>query len=73
MSAENDSPYREIREAVVDTSLPKQERIQDYIRQAGDPYCYRYGDYTVKIAFADTEASLEERMLAYIRAKCTPS
>lgn len=41
--------------------------------QADGPYCYRYGDYTVKIAFADTEVSLEERMLAYIRAKCTPS
>lgn len=71
MSAENAGTGKATRDIVVDTGLRKEERIQDDFRQAGDPYCYRYGDYTVKIAFSDTDISLEERMLAYLRAKCT--
>ena len=51
-------------------SLPKGERILDFIRQIGNPYCYRHGDYVVKISFTDTDVTLEERMLSYIRSKC---
>lgn len=41
-----------------------------HTRDGCETYSYRYGDYTVETAFADTEVSLEERMLAYIRLKC---
>ena len=30
---------RDIREVKVNTDLPKQERILDFIRQIGNPYC----------------------------------
>lgn len=46
------------------------ERILDFIRQIGNPYCYRCGDYVVKVGFADTDVTLEDRMLSYIRSKC---
>ena len=61
---------RDIREVTVNTSLPKKERILDFIRQIGNPYCYLHGKYIVKISFTDTDATLEDRMLAYIRSKC---
>ena len=61
---------RDIRDVKVNTDLPKQERILDFIRQIGNPYCFRHGKYVVKISFADTDVTLEERMLAYIRSKC---
>ena len=60
---------RDIREVKVNTDLPKRERILDFIRQIGNPYCYRHGKYVVKIRFADTNVTLEDRMLAYIRSK----
>jgi len=60
---------RDIREVGVDTELPKRERILDFIGQIGNPYCFRCGDYVIKVSYADTEATLEERMLAYIRSK----
>ena len=60
---------RDIREVKVNTDLPKRERILDFIRQIGNPYCYRHGKYVVKISFADTNVTLEDRMLAYIRSK----
>ena len=61
---------RDIRDVQVNTDLPKEERVLDFIRQIGNPYCYRHGKYVVKISFADTDVTLEQRMLAYLRSKC---
>ncbi len=61
---------RDIRDVKVNTDLSKQDRLMDFIRQIGNPYCYRHGEYVVKVSYTDTEVSLEERMLAYIRSKC---
>lgn len=66
----NRESLRDIREVEINASLPKGERILDFIRQIGNPYCYRHGDYVVKISFTDTDVTLEERMLSYIRSKC---
>ncbi len=61
---------QDIRDVEINTGLPKGERILDFIRQIGNPYCYRHGDYIVKISFTDTDVTLEDRMLSYIRSKC---
>lgn len=61
---------QDIRDVEINTGLPKGERILDFIRQIGNPYCYRHGDYIVKISFTDTNVTLEDRMLSYIRSKC---
>lgn len=61
---------RDIRDVTVNTALPKRERILDFIRQIGNPYCYRHGKYVVKVRFTDTDVTLEDRMLSYIRSKC---
>ena len=61
---------RDIRDVTVNADLPKRERILDFIRQIGNPYCYRHGKYVVKVSFTDTDVSLEDRMLSYIRSKC---
>ena len=60
---------RDIESVNIDTSLSKQERIADFIRQIGNPYCYKHGKYVVKVGFSDTEVSLEERLAGYIRSK----
>ncbi len=61
---------RDIRDVKVNTDLPKRERILGFIRQIGNPYGYRHGKYVVKVSFTDTDVTLEERMLSYIRSKC---
>lgn len=61
---------KDIQEVTVNTELPKKERMSDFIRQIGNPYCYRHGAYVVKISFADTDTTLEERMISYMQAKC---
>ncbi len=60
---------RDIRDVQVDTTLPKKERLLDYIRQIGNPYCYCYDKYTVKVSFSDTDATLEDRMCSYVRSQ----
>jgi len=61
---------RDIRDVNVNTELSKQDRLMDFIRQIGNPYCYRHGEYVVKVSYTDNEVSLEDRMLAYLRSKC---
>lgn len=61
---------RDIRDVEINTELPKEERILDFIRQIGNPYCYRHGKYVVKVSYADTDVTLEQRLLSYMRAKC---
>lgn len=60
---------RDIRDIHINTDLPKQERMQDFIRQIGNPYCYRHGKYVVKVSFSDSDVTLEELVLTYIRSK----
>ncbi len=60
---------RDIRDVTVHVELPKHERMLDYIRQIGNPYCYRHGKYVVKVSFADTEWALEDYLKSYLRSK----
>ena len=60
---------KDIRDVHVNMDLPKQERILDFIRQIGNPYCYRHGKHVVKVSFSDTDVTLEQRLLSYIRSK----
>lgn len=61
---------KDIRDVNINTGLPKKERLLDFISQIGNPYCYRHGAYVVKISFADTDTTLEDRMISYMRSRC---
>ncbi len=61
---------RDIRDVQIKTELPRQERILDYLRQIGNPYCYRHGKYVVKVSFSSDGMTLEDRLLSYLRSKC---
>ena len=43
----------DIRSVVVDTSLPPEQRMMDYLEKIKNPYCFRCGDAVVSIHFAD--------------------
>ena len=61
----------DIRSVEINTSLSKEERIKDFLRQIKNPYVFKHGKYIVKIEFSDTDVSLEQRLADYIRAKCS--
>ncbi len=49
----------DIKDVIIDESLPIPERIRDYIRQIRNPYCYLSHGTIIKIQFAGTK-TLEE-------------
>lgn len=57
----------DIKDIQVDGTLPRAERFEDFLRQIGNPYCYRCGKAVVKVSFADTDATLEDRLEQYLR------
>ncbi len=56
----------DILEIEIEGNLDDAEKKKEFIRQIGNPYLYRQGEYTVKISFADTEATLTDRLKEYI-------
>lgn len=57
----------DITEVHIDGKLPRKERFADFIRQIRNPYCYRCGKAVVKVSFADTDATLEDRLEHYLK------
>ena len=42
----------EIEDVTIRADLPQEERIIDYIKQIGNPYCYLYHGIIVKVSFS---------------------
>lgn len=51
----------------IDTQMPREQRLADFVRQIGNPYCYRCGRVVVKVSFAETDATLEDRLEHYLK------
>lgn len=64
-SASERSSLKEIKDVVIDTSIPRKERIRSYVAQIGNPYRYLDDGIVVEIGYTDTEISLQDRLLAY--------
>jgi hypothetical protein len=58
----NINDLADIRNVKIDTSLPKAERQKSYLRQIKNPYLYRCGDIVVRVSFANTDVTLEDRL-----------
>lgn len=52
----------DIREVEVNQRKSRDGQIKDYLEQIKNPYCYRYGEYIVKIGFEDTTVTLTDRL-----------
>lgn len=57
----------DINEVQIDGKLPREQRLAEFIRQIGNPYCYRCGKVVVKVSFANTDATLEDRLEHYLK------
>lgn len=57
----------EIDKVEIDTSLPKEEKIKEFVKQIQDPYRFKAGDVTVNVAFDENGLTLQDKMLQYFR------
>ncbi len=58
----------DIRDVEVDHELPKEARILNFIEKIKNPYCFKHGKVIVKVGFADTEDTFENRFESYLRS-----
>jgi len=50
----------------INTSLPRDERMLDFLEQIKNPYCFKVGKVAVKVSFADTETTVEDCLERYL-------
>ena len=55
----------DINDVTIDTTLTKAERLREFVRQIKNPYCYKCGKMVVKVEFAETDATLTDRLESY--------
>jgi hypothetical protein len=66
----------DIHDVNVNTDLPKDKRILDFMQQIRNPYCFKCGDVMVKLTFAESEEvdpptkedTFEERFKNYLKS-----
>lgn len=51
----------------IDTTLPKEERIREFVRQVKNPYCFRVGKVAVSVGFSNDGVTFEQRMENYLQ------
>ena len=56
----------DIKKVTVNTDLTRDERQLDFLDQIKNPYCFKCGKAVVKVGFADTGATLEDRLERYL-------
>ena len=56
----------DISDVKIDTSLPKEERMKQYIEQIKNPYCFKCGKIIVKITYSKTDATFTDRWESYL-------
>ena len=60
MNAITQEPLADVRNIHVDPSLPRDERIKEYLRQIKNPHCFKCGKFTVHARYTPDGPSLEE-------------
>lgn len=57
----------DIQDIVVESQLPKEERIANFIQNIKNPYLCKCGNMVVQSVFEETDITLIERLIQYFR------
>lgn len=63
------STLTDIADVKIDSYLPKEEQIMEYLRQIKNPYVFLCNGVVVKVSFAETSATIEDKLEEYIRQR----
>jgi hypothetical protein len=55
----------DIQDVSINPDLPLVDRMTSFIHQIKNPYVFRYKSRVVRVSYADTETTFEERMKNY--------
>lgn len=57
----------DLRDIEIDTKAPVERKLASFVRQTGNPYVSRIGDYVVKVRYQKEGATIDDKMEEYIR------
>ena len=63
------STLADIADVKIAPSLPRDEQIVEYLRQIKNPYVFLCSGVVVKVSFAKTSATIEDKLEEYIRQR----
>ena len=55
----------DIKDVKIDPNLSKEERVEQFLKQIGNPYCFRCNGCAVQVSFSETERTLEDCLQDY--------
>jgi len=58
----------DIRDVNIDMDWPKEKRIEEFILQIKNPYCFKVGKVAVKVEFSEGDATFEDRVKEYLES-----
>ena len=58
----------DINDVQIDTTMKKPERIQKFIKDIKNPYCFRYKNTVVKVSFCNEGGSFQDLIENYFRS-----
>lgn len=63
------SSLNDIKDIRINSKLPVEKRIADFVQQAANPYCQIINGVAVKYTFSNEEVGLTEILKGYIKGK----
>ena len=57
----------DVTKITIDESLPKEERLKQYLEKVKNPYCFRVGDVVVKCSYSNDGVTLRDRFRQLVR------
>lgn len=57
----------DIREIKIDKDLPREQRIEEFISQIKNPYCFKVGNIIVSVGFSNDSVTFNQRMENYLQ------
>ena len=56
----------DIKDVEIDANDASEKKMAEFVRQIKNPYCFLCRGYAVKLEFADTDRTIEDRFMEYI-------
>ena len=57
----------DIENIVIDTSLSKEEKVENFVKDIINPYKFKAGGIVVNVAFDQNGSNLQDKMMQYFR------
>lgn len=57
----------DIKELDIDKTMPREQRMAEFVRQVKNPYCFKVGKVAVSVGYSGDGVTFEQRMEHYLQ------